>query len=215
MIQYFDDYDLACVDGYSFRRDKKTGYYLSSKKINGKRKRLHVYIWEKQNGRVPKGMTIHHIDEDKRNNELTNLKLITNKEHAKLHGETMSEERRQWLADNVVKSAMPAAKSWHSTDEGKSWHSQHMKETMSKAKSCEYTCDNCGSVFSSRRKYSEDQRRFCCNKCRSAYRRKLGVDDVVKICQSCGKEYLANKYQKTKYCIDCRKVRKTDKNREL
>ena len=44
-ITYKDGY--AYVDGYKFRKDSKTGYYLSSKKIDGRRPRLHVYVWEK------------------------------------------------------------------------------------------------------------------------------------------------------------------------
>ena len=47
MIEYHDD--IAEIDGISFRKDKKSGYYLSSKAIQGKRKRLHIYIWEKYN----------------------------------------------------------------------------------------------------------------------------------------------------------------------
>lgn len=38
MVQYVDDGDLACFDGLSFRRDKKTGYFLNAKT----HKRLHV-----------------------------------------------------------------------------------------------------------------------------------------------------------------------------
>ena len=47
MIEYHDD--IAEIDGISFRKDKKSGYYLSSKAIHGKRTRLHIYIWEKYN----------------------------------------------------------------------------------------------------------------------------------------------------------------------
>lgn len=43
MVQYFENGDLAFFNGVYFRRDKKTGYFLSSTKP---RKRLHVYVWE-------------------------------------------------------------------------------------------------------------------------------------------------------------------------
>lgn len=33
----------------------------------------------------PKGMVVHHKDGDKTNNELNNLQIMTNSEHAKLH----------------------------------------------------------------------------------------------------------------------------------
>ena len=44
-IKYKDGY--AYVDGYKFRKDTKTGYYLSTKKIGVSRLRLHVYVWKK------------------------------------------------------------------------------------------------------------------------------------------------------------------------
>lgn len=65
MIQYVDNGDLAIFDGLSFRKDKKTGYYLNAKT----HKRLHVYVWEHFNGTIPKGYEIHHKDFNKKNNE--------------------------------------------------------------------------------------------------------------------------------------------------
>ena len=70
MIIYENDY--AIVDGYKFRKDQKTGYYLSNN-INGRRLRLHRYIYEKYNGEIPKGYDIHHKDHNKKNNTLENL----------------------------------------------------------------------------------------------------------------------------------------------
>ena len=204
VIQYFDGGDVACVDEYSFRRDKKTGYYLSSKKIGGKRKRLHVYVWEKINGHVPKGMHVHHMDGDKANNEPKNLVLLTRKEHEMLHGKTLPKERRQFLANNVTKNAMPKAKAWHASDEGAKWHSEHAKRTQANLCELEYTCTFCGGSFFSKKRYNDGQNRFCSNRCKSAYRRKTGEDDVIKICEICGRKYTANKYQKTKRCENCK-----------
>lgn len=47
----------------------------------------HIYVWEQVNGKKPKGYVIHHIDEDKSNNDISNLKMMTISEHAKLHNE--------------------------------------------------------------------------------------------------------------------------------
>ena len=102
MIQYLDGGEIASYDGYSFRKDKITGYYLSSKKIGTRRKRLHVYVWEKQNGKVPRGYHVHHVDCNKDNNEIENLALVTSKEHARIHGieaseETLRKKRETWV----------------------------------------------------------------------------------------------------------------------
>lgn len=209
MIQYFDNYDLACVDGYSFRRDKKTGYYLSSIKIGDKRMRLHVYVWEKANGKLPKGYSVHHKDKNKRNNEIENLELLTKKEHAELHGRTMSEERRKLMAKNVMENAMPKAKAWHGTSAGIQWHRDHAKDVWEKAQLRKYLCTFCGEEFETKNSYSEGSNTFCSNKCKAAFRRASGVDDITKICERCGNEYRANKYQKTKYCPNCKDRKNT------
>jgi len=204
MIEYFDNYETAQVDGYKFRKDKKTGYFLSSKKIGGSRKRLHVYIWEKEHGAVPKGYHVHHKDENKNDNELGNLELLSSSKHAKLHGSELSDEERQRRRERVINVVTPAAKKWHGTQEGYEWHSKHAKETMSKRKLIRYICTYCGNEFESKHLYGKNDNRFCSNNCKCTYRRKQGFDNIVKICEGCGKEYVANKYQQTKYCEDCK-----------
>ena len=127
MVQYVDDGDLACFDGLSFRRDKKTGYFLNAKT----HKRLHVYVWEYYNGsEVPKGYNVHHKNFDKNNNEIENLVLMTAKEHSNLHGSSWSEERREWARENLAKNARPKASKWHGSEEGKKWHSQHAEKNL-------------------------------------------------------------------------------------
>lgn len=54
-------------------------------KGRGTLKDLHVAVWEKANGPVPKGYVIHHIDFNKDNNDISNLQCMTNSEHGKLH----------------------------------------------------------------------------------------------------------------------------------
>ena len=59
--------------------------YVQSYK-DGKTKRKHQVIMEEHIGRKLKNNeVIHHIDGDKRNNEISNLLLTTRNEHAKIH----------------------------------------------------------------------------------------------------------------------------------
>lgn len=60
----------------------KDGYYECT---TVDRLMLHNVVWEKQNGKKPKGYEIHHIDKNKVNNDISNLQLVTPKEHTKLH----------------------------------------------------------------------------------------------------------------------------------
>ena len=71
------------VDGLKFTI-RYDGYYYCTTNDNLS---LHRLIWEKENGIVPNGYQLHHIDENKLNNDLSNLQLVTIAEHTKIHSE--------------------------------------------------------------------------------------------------------------------------------
>ncbi len=52
----------------------------------------HRYIYETIYGNIPKGMIIHHIDGNNKNNNILNLRLMTQSDHAKLHCDKIKEE---------------------------------------------------------------------------------------------------------------------------
>lgn len=54
-------------------------------KAKGKYFYEHDKVWAANNGEIPFGMIVHHIDGDKRNNDIQNLKLMSVKEHNRLH----------------------------------------------------------------------------------------------------------------------------------
>lgn len=201
VVEYLELGDLAVFDGFKFRRDKETGYYLSSKKINGKRKRLHVYMWEYFKGDIPEGLNIHHKDGDKSNNTIENFELMTNSKHSEHHSNELVKSNYDKIVSNLKEKALPKAIEWHKSEEGIKWH----KENYEKSKFDfhilrQYKCIVCGKSFES----TQMKSKYCSNKCKSQFRRDSGVDDVVKICEKCNKEYIANKYQKTKYCSLCK-----------
>lgn len=196
-------------DGKRFTRDDKTGYYLCATADDGKRKRMHVYVWEYFNGPVPKGYHIHHIDGDKSNNNIKNLQLLLAMEHEKLHGSMWTDEQRNRARKNIEKASIKA-KEWHGSKAGHEWHKMHyekMKEKLHQVH--KFNCPMCGKEFQS----PQIKSKFCCNNCKSAYRRKKGVDNITKICSLCGGEYTANRYNKTKFCPICRN-KKHKKNRQ-
>ena len=55
------------------------------KKIGGKVIAEHRLIWKRYFGEIPKGYEIHHKDENKLNNSIENLQLVTRKEHIHIH----------------------------------------------------------------------------------------------------------------------------------
>lgn len=61
-VEYNTDKSKAYFNGFAFRRDLKTGYYLSSKKTDiGKRERLHCYVWRFFNGAIPENAEIQFV----------------------------------------------------------------------------------------------------------------------------------------------------------
>ena len=64
-------------------RIKKDGYVTIrlSKEGLDKQKLVHRLVYEAFNGTIPEGMQVNHIDEDKTNNRLDNLNLMTCKEN--------------------------------------------------------------------------------------------------------------------------------------
>lgn len=59
------------------------GYYYYDLSVNGKMKakRINVLIFETFIGKIPKGMHVNHKDENKSNNAIWNLNLLTPKEN--------------------------------------------------------------------------------------------------------------------------------------
>jgi hypothetical protein len=53
------------------------------------------YIWIKNNGEIPKGFLIHHIDEDCLNDNKNNLALVTRSAHMNLHRHTLLAAKQQ------------------------------------------------------------------------------------------------------------------------
>ena len=73
--------EFIVVDGLRFTINRN-GYYECTTED---RLMLHNVNWEKVNGKIPSGYEIHHIDLVKTNNEVSNLMLLTPKEHTELH----------------------------------------------------------------------------------------------------------------------------------
>lgn len=181
-------------NGVKFTRDEKSGYYLNSTI----RKRMHRYVWEFHNGEIPEGYQVHHKDKDKANNKIENLELIPFSAHAKLHSKEKAESRYDEIVENLKTNAIPKAIEWHKSEEGREWHREHYKNMSEKLHvDTKCICEFCKKDYIAKR---ESENRFCSSKCKSAFRRKSGIDNETRVCIVCNKEFAANKYSKNITC---------------
>lgn len=175
----------------------KSGYYICSVKSTKNKNWLHQYIYEKEVGKIPDGYHIHHIDGNKDNNDIANLKLLTPSEHAKEHGEYKHSNPERYKKQCEHLDRIRPDHVWPKDPEKYEIHREALKRGMRNSEPVEKVCSHCGKKYVSK-KFGKHL--FCSNKCKSAYRRKHGLDDVVRVCHVCGEDFKINKYRKTSTC---------------
>lgn len=157
---------------------------------------MHRYVWEYYNCPIPKGYHVHHKDGNRANNDISNLELLKGTVHEKLHGRLLTDEQREWRRNNLNTNARPKAVAWHKSEKGKEWHKEQYQMTRESLHKVDtHTCLNCGIEYE-----GEPISKFCSNRCKSAYRRKSGIDNVERKCVICGKVFMTNKYRKSVCC---------------
>lgn len=90
-VRSVDRYVMHYPDGFALRKgkiiqqhiNKNTGYTSVTLKKEGKQtnKLIHRLMYETFIGEIPEGMQVNHIDEDKTNNKLSNLNLMSPKDN--------------------------------------------------------------------------------------------------------------------------------------
>lgn len=99
------------------------GYVLAKFKLkDGTRHPIlwHKVIWQFFNGDIPEGMQINHIDENKSNNALSNLNLLTPKENS--NWGTRNERLSKSLSEvkkGIIPKATPPKQVYQYTIDGK------------------------------------------------------------------------------------------------
>lgn len=60
-------------------------------------------------------------------------------------------------------------------------------------------CEYCGEEYQSSSNVAHKQR-FCSNKCKARYRRANGLNNTIRICKNCGKEFICDNTSKKVFC---------------
>jgi len=195
--------DIVILDGVTYRRYpdseiRNDRVYFKAHHHAGNPVYLHRVIYEKAHGAIPEGYHVHHIDGNPLNNDLTNLKLEIEFDH-------LSQHFKAYLVDPInraknlehLKRINPKAAQWHGSDDGHELHVKLGHIAWNMRNSREEKCDFCGNTFTIK---AIQPVRFCSNKCKSAWRRKSGVDNEARVCIICESEFIVNKYKKSKTC---------------
>lgn len=165
-------------------------YYLCGKYFQNGGERLHrtVYVYHK--GLIPKGFAVHHIDEDRSNNHITNLTIMRAGEHTAHH--------HTGLTDAMPKEAIEAAAAWHGSAEGIAWHKEHYaKYGNALHVITDFVCEACGKEYSAEMRGNN---RFCSAKCTAKHRRDSGLDNEIRKCEYCFTKFSVNKYKPNRFC---------------
>lgn len=109
------------------KRSQHRNYFYRHDKNNESPVALHRQIWEDRNGPIPKGMQVHHRDNDFSNNSIENLELLSPGDHRRKHPPT--EETRKKFSDFAKEQQ--SLKKWR--DQNPELAKQHAKENGRKS----------------------------------------------------------------------------------
>lgn len=184
-----------CKDFQDFQGER---YYLHKGERYYKKgdRFLHHDVWKHYHGEIPKGMEIHHVDGDVKNNSIENLVCLTREEHNAIHHDEVVARMSSEKQIKHLAAIREDAKAWHASEEGRRWHSEHGKKISGLRVERRFVCEQCGKEFASK----QARARFCSNTCKSKWRRDSGLDNEVRVCAECGAEFTVNKYSRARFC---------------
>ncbi len=150
--------------GRKFYHDRRSGYWIST--TTNPRLRAHQWVWFNFHGEQPKGYHVHHKNEDKSDNSIENLELISAAQHSSLH--MQCPERKRKAAENCDR-IRPLTKKWHASPEGKKWHIAHGILTWKSREPFEINCLMCLKKIHTKTYHQK----YCHQNCKAKHKRRL------------------------------------------
>lgn len=193
-------------NGYKFTRYPNSPrisdqrYYRGRVPVNGRKIKvyLHRYMWEVLRGPIPDGFDVHHVDGDTQNNTIENLACVEKAEHLSHHANAnWSDPEFRSKMQPHIERIIEAAKPWHSSPEGKAWHSENARTAFAKREPREIKCAECGNMYTTTKAHGSYA---CSNKCWRLLRDKDPKRCEHIVCLQCGTGFTATRIRRKRYC---------------
>ena len=167
------DETTQIFDGKTYRLYKGQRYFRRTDKKTSKSgiKYLHRAVWEYHYGQIPNGLMIDHINRDKADNRIENLRLVTAKENRMNVDPEVNQKARERM---IAYNSQDCGKRWQD-EETKKKRAERLSLSWKKREAFEKKCLYCGKVFTARHKSAS----YCSKECRCINYFKNGV----KTCQ--------------------------------
>lgn len=179
-VYYSKDKHIAWYKGARYRLSKD-GYYHGPFDSRCNTTLLHRIVYFDYHMCSIEKLHVHHKDENRFNNDISNLELLTPHEHSMMHIETHRESARKHM--------LPAAQKWHK-EHAEEYRRYCIEVNYPRTKDLlhvkvEHVCLRCGKHFKARH-----GAKYCSMKClRAAYREDLKHYEQVN-CEICGKPFM-------------------------
>ena len=156
-------------NGKRYGLHKGNRYFKRTKSKNGIKSTvfLHREVWEYHNGKIPQGMMIDHIDRNRSNNSISNLRLVNSKENRA----NISDEHKEKYRQSMIKyNSLKYGKWWQ--DESKSAErSKKLSESWKNREPIEKKCIVCLKTFFAKHNVAV----YCSKECRQENYFRRGV----------------------------------------
>lgn len=169
------DETTQIFDGKTYRLYKGQRYFRRTDKKTSKSgiKYLHRAVWEYHYGQIPNGLMIDHINRDKADNRIENLRLVTAKENRMNVDPEVNQKARERM---IAYNSQDCGK-WWQDEEKKKKRAERLSLSWKKREAFEKKCLYCGKVFTARHKSAS----YCSKECRCINYFKNGVKTCQRI----------------------------------
>jgi hypothetical protein len=170
-----------------------TGRYFQSGRKTAPERLLHRRVWVDNYGPIPEGTEVHHLDEDWRNNDPSNLEVRSITKHRREHQlKRMADPEFRAFAIQTLRDNADKAAEWHASPEGLAWHAANSKQAWEKKESVPAVCTVCTKTYET---YFASRSRFCSHNCeqKESYLRHCTAKGA---CAQCGVDFNFNKFKK-------------------